>query len=376
MLAVQPERCRFSTKDRKSAAGDFLAHLREMDRDRRIQDVTSTRNLLLDQHGRVGTVLKMTTTALKQLCSRLAPGLSQAVCDVAGEDQDEESVVPVDPEMAIKWVNDAIRLRFEDRMEGCRLIISARRKQLDGIVGPKYKFLSNLELFDRAQEFVRDQVEVPAAFNNALVMGRRIMLRYRHADPLFEVPTNRKTMEPFFGGFHFSNSEVGDCSVRAAITIIRQWCDNTALGTFEEGGRLVHAGNNFFSRFENLLDRVQRKAAETGRLKENVLKLMDTKLGFGDPDTHNDRVGQVVNQLHMRGLTKHFAKRTVNRALYEGSYEADRIHRVSDNESLAKRTAYDLFNALTNEAKSAPLDLAERSEQLGYEMLVGAVSIN
>jgi hypothetical protein len=66
------------------------------------------------------------------------------------------------------------------------------------------------------------------------------------------------------------------------------------------------------------------------------------------------------------------AEKAIKRAMHHGSY---RHQTMAKGESpmtvFARRTAYDLFNAVTHEAKRCSPGDRENAEQLAYTMLLG-----
>jgi hypothetical protein len=370
-LAVDPISRRFNVKRADSAEADFQEAL---DQDFVSTDtlyVARPRDIMLNSRAEVLGRYKLTTSALSQLCSRLVPGASQMVADVSGLRSSHRDGSQFDVGLAIRIVNDLIRLRF-DNIDGFGLVIDRDRSTIEGLVGRKYEFFPNKDLYDRVNQFL-GEADVSTSFCEAVLSGRRMMLRYCNTDPLFEIPHERRTNEPFFGGFHFDNSEVGDCSVRASTMIVRQWCDNKAIGSFLEGGKISHVrGKKFEIRLQMLFDKVHKKVSEVTSLKDNVLFLMDQSLGLGgSEESHELRVNRLVKQLNRKGLTKEFAGTVIDRLLTFGSYRSDAVQQGRRPYDLYEtRNSYDLFNALTHEAKSRTIETREHVEQLAYQMLL------
>lgn len=328
----------------------------------------------MDKQARIQGKYRLTTQALSQLCSRLAPGYAQTVHDIAGSYRTEaQSTDGFDPQLAISITNRLIRLRFS-RINGYCMIIDREKKQVDGIVGRKYAFFSNLDLYMTAKDFVK-QSNPPAFFKDAAIYGRRMMVRFGYSKPLFVVPVKKTgTDDPFYGGYHFANSEIGDCSIKAGATIIRALCDNKAVSEFTDGSRLTHVrGKRFEEKLYNLLDQVQLKAEHAGQYKAGIAILITQNLGLGkDEESHARRLSEIVSQLHRHGLTKQMADAVVARALVNGSYKHEALlHGKDPMRVYATRTAYDMFNALTAEAKKRSIDVQEKAEQLAFKMLSG-----
>ena len=369
-IAVEPVSRRFNVKRNESAEESFQKALADDFAATETVYVGRPRDVMLNSRAEVLGRYKLTTSALSQLCSRLAPGASQLVSDVSGLRSSGDGK-QLDVSLGIRIVNDLIRLRFE-QVDGFGLIIDRERATVEGLVGRKYQFFPNKELYDRVNQFL-DESDISTSFCEAVLAGRRMLLRYCNNDPLFEIPHEKRTNEPFFGGYHFDNSESGHCSVRASTMVVRQWCDNKAIGSFLEGGKMSHVrGKKFEIRLQALFDKVSRKVEEITNLKDNVLFLMDQNLGLGGSEqSHEFRVGGLVKQLNRKGLTKEFSGVVINRLLTFGSYRSDAIQQGRRPYDLYEtRNSYDLFNALTHEAKSRPIDIREQVEQLAYQMLL------
>lgn len=184
----------------------------------------------------------------------------------------------------------------------------------------------------------------------------------------------------FHSGYHFSNSEVGECAVRAATILIRKVCSNGAIGPVTEGGRLAHVSIvNFEERFERLLERVRKKTAEVAIIQKNMPMLQGCNLELGGPsEEHTKRCEYIVKRLRKGGLPKKFASRVMTRTIL---CSADDIRPLSsyDRPSISavrSRNMYDLINAITYESKSLPVSTRETAEHLAYTMMLGHVSFN
>lgn len=370
-LAVAPSTVRFTTE----TEAELCESLREQEQNTKVMSLKLPGQIMLNREGRVQGELGLSTIGLSQLCSTLAPGLSLVIKDLCSDKH------APDPELAVKTLNNMIRLRFKSDLEERRLIIDTRTGTIDGIVGPKYVQLSNSELYQRSKSFVGRSAK-PVLFHEAAISGRRMMVQYRTADPVFRFYTTKdSTIDPWFGGYHFSNSEVGECAVRAATLVMRQICSNGAVGPVEEGGRLAHVkADNFDERFEKLLDRVQKKAHEVHLIQQNIPALVDNNLGLGGQEgDHSDRCAYLLRRLRRGGLPKKFATRVVSRTIACAANDIRPLTTYKDKrptlQEVQSRNQYDLFNALTYESKALPVSLRESAEQLAYLMLLGRFTI-
>jgi hypothetical protein len=340
--------------------------------------LTCPNDVFFDSKGRVQGRYELSTLALTSLCSKLLPGLAQTVNNLAGsfvrDDQELSASTIHDPVLALRWINDTIKLRFE-KIKGFSLVVDTECGRIEGIVGRKYAFLPNLELYRRAKEFV-SKLDRPAAFNEAALIGRRLMLRFREIDPLFNL--GARLPEQYYGGYHFANSETGDCSVKASAVIVRQQGDSKSISEFADGSKIAHIkGKAFDRKFAELLDRVRIKTSEQIHSHEsNMIRLMQTNLGLGNNDqTHKRRVKQLETFLQKHGLHSEFSQSVVRHVLVQGSHRTAlvQVHQ-KPMQVYSTRTLLDLYNALTYRAKTLPLEEQEVAEQLAYKVLIGKVT--
>ena len=376
-LAVASETHRFHSRKDKDAEAKLLEVLEEQFKYTDNVFVNKPEDLLMSKSAKVQGKYRLTTQALSQLCSRLAPGYAQTIHDIAGtrraESQDSEEY---DLQLAISITNRLIKLRF-NRLNGYCMILDRNKKRIDGFVGRKYAHFSNLDLYKRVKEFTKS-AKPSAAFCDGALSGRRIMVRFMNSEPIFDIPTLGTAFEPYYGGYHFANSEIGDCSIKAGAAIIRRRTDGKAVSDFANGSRLAHVkGRRFEERFFHLLDSVQLKADKVGEFQKNLVRLQaePLKLG-GDEESHKKRKKAIVLRLHRSGLTKKTAEAVVGRALMKGSYKTSEL--VSGQDPMrvfSQRTAYDIFNALTMEAKRHTVDVQEKVEQIAFKLMSGGFTI-
>lgn len=379
IVLASPSRCHQFNGDKGKDVAALEKRLRAMNA---TEPVTIRRptDVLLNANGLVQKKYRFSSTGLSQLCSALAPGLAMAINDIAGLRKSEDSDTVYDPYKAIQIINALIKLRFRQRLRTHGLIIDRGSNRVEGLVGPRYKFFSNLELFQRCQQFAAE-LDPPAEFFAATVAGRRVILRYSDPHRLFAVDTPHGNREPFYRGWHFSNSEIGDCSVRAGMLIIRRWRGTASL---LETGKVVHVrGGRFGPKFSRLLDTLQRHASrelEETDYAVQVTNLMEQHLGLGgSPVNHAKQVEKLAGKLAKGALFKKTAKQIIHQAIAQGSYRQDRIEingmpydmlHSTLTSAIANRSAYDLYNSLTHVAKSLQPEQQEAAEKLAYKILM------
>lgn len=375
-LSVKPTLQLFNWTQDRDAQNKIADALEAQAKATELISIRTPQQIMFNSKGYLGDNLRFSAPALPSVCGLLVQGLSQmtkSLCSGRGKTQED-----AEPELALQIYNDLVKRRFK-RVAGRLLVVDKRTGTVDGVISERYAYLSNAELFERTQEFIRKAPQ-PAKFHTGSLYGRRLLLRYRHPDPLFTVPTERKTDEPFFGGYHFCNSESGDCTVRGAVLIIRQFCDNQAIGELAEGGRISHVRNAAFEeKLGKLFEKLRKKSEETSKYKDNVQRLLDEPLGLdADAALYAARVKSLLSQLTRFGLTAGMSRVVLGHALAAGSYSvsvnvdaADRGWLDRSREGYARRNEYDVFNALTNVSKSLEPSARERLEQIAFGMLTG-----
>jgi len=336
--------------------------------------------LLMDSRGRVQGRYRWTAPALSQLCAILAPGLSQTVQSVAGPaaySRKTDAKSGYQPALAISLLNALLRLRFE-KLDGYQLVIDVVQQQIAGLVGRRYAFISNLDFYERLKDFVSS--ELPTyTFQEAAIHGRRMALRYRSMQPVISIDHPPYVGENFYAGVHFGNSETGDCSVKAAATIVRKGWNTVALSPFGLGYKLPHIrGKRFERKFAEMLSKVYTLTSSLNELAPAIESLMATGLKLGSAaESHSKQVTKLRRRLIQLGLRSSLVTEIVDRALIFGSYNTDLTQtRQHPLEAYASRTVFDLFNALSFRAKFVSLDGQERAEQLAYNLLLGRVNLS
>lgn len=372
VLAVPSQTFKFE----KNQLNELNSLLEEQRKNTRTVELTKPVYAMIGNDGLVKGRYRFTKTALGQLCYRLAPGLSAFLVSITSKDGKEEGF-----DIAASTINRTIAYRFKERLAGDRFVIDEKNGLIEGIVGRRYVYLSNHELLNRSIKFISNNNN-DVEFSGAVLSGRRFMMQYTTKKPAFCIDGSTAgyaNSEPFFGGYHFSNSEVGECAIRAATVIVRQICLNGAIGSIVEGGKLVHVKQEKFEqKFHALMDGVKKKSRQYTDLKDGILRLMGSNLGLGiDKDEHKHRVSFIKQRLRRGGLSINQAKRGLSRTLLGGSYDLRPLSEASIKTLSAadqkSRTEFDLFNAITYESKFLPVDQREKSENLAHKMVLGQV---
>ena len=340
------------------------------------QDVTtmvplhSVQDVLLRPDATTKHGLRFSTFAMQQLCSCVVPGLSQVVLNL-GHDG------PQGRKLAVLVLNAVLKRRW-DNINGYRLLVDRRARRVDGVVGPRYQLLSNADLFVQCKEMALDMHIV---FHEAILEGRRLLLRYRKSQPLMLVPLTLNGREGgkqgFITGWHFSNSEVGDRCMNVAPLLIKDASYSAAMPCPTRLQRLVHVkGPDFANKVDEMLQRLRGKALDMQALRTALTRASQTPLGLAGPTVEdlNKHKSTIVAKLIKGKLPARLADLVVSRVLLHGS-EKPRALSASDllqSSVLTRgqhRTVYDLFSSLTGVATSRDIKNREKLEQLAYRLL-------
>lgn len=349
-------------------------------------------DVLLDEKTcRLGGQYRFTTAALSQVCSVLCPGFGQVLYDIAGIRRSAREGLPVrySPREAVRCFNAMVRFRG-DRLVNSELILDRRNRTVEGFVGPDYQFFANLDFWNRVQQFL-STVEGHAFFSGATYQNRRLSLRYRFRDPAFTIQAKGGKREPFYGGWHFSNSEVGDCAVHMSAILLRKWGNSTTLVPLPDVKKLVHRGSrtSFTDKLESMFKTLSGKSGIARSLKGPVEQLVETSLGLGGlPKSHQRQVKVLKAKLVRGKLGPRLADAVIEHVLFCGSYKVDvirkehaspasfeELERAVDTEVFEARTVFDLFNALGVRAKHIRPERQELAEQLAYRILTGQFTL-
>jgi hypothetical protein len=386
-LAVLPRVIEFRPEEDPKAEERLLAMLDDCVKHTQMSLVAKEQDILLFKNCKVRGVFQLSLSALETLCIRLAPGVFQAVAHVSGLRPVKRAVdraVTFSDEAAASILNRLIQLRFGN-IKGHRLVLNHQTKTVDGLVGRSYAFFSNRDLYQAAFDFVRSQYS-DIQLGGATLAGRRLLFNLFDPDPLIvDLPGYGR--EEFFTGFHFSNAEVGGYSLRVASTITHARTNATAISPFVNGGKMTHqTDKNFFEQLQKLFLRAAKRVRQYDEMRAWLTSLASTKLGLVvNRSVRDDRKDVLASQLQRRGLTREMADAVMARTiLFPGA--SARCLVGEQNTSTTKsnlatldleedRTCYDIFLALTTEAKDQRIKRRELLEQVAFDLLSGKVPL-
>lgn len=373
-ITVRPEAFSFTS----SQEPDLLEALSEADRNTVITPLNGPQDVLLNPDtGQTYDGYNYTDVSLPQICRLASPGLIQVLLDVSGqwrkpaEDRRHYSSV-----QAVDIFNRLVKLRFERKMTEVQFVRDTKRKIIDGVVGVRYRYLSNSDFFTNVKRIYKD---TDTAFFEAMLYGRNLVLRYAHTEDSNIAPACTIGDDKYLVGYHFANSEIGGRSVRTAIFVGQPTTRYAALSPYRDGsgGRVIHSGRGFERRLHTLLGMATSRIPSQYEIECGGRALLARSLQLGTK-LHDKTMKNLVSLLNRRKLKLSFSKRVVSSMASRGRDETNSIADYMPDErrlALESRTAYDFFVALIREARGLPLDQQELAEQVAYGLLTGKITI-
>lgn len=372
-LQIAPPSSQFTM----SQEDKLIQHLRELDNHTILYVIDSPECVSIDGDGLVGgrdMKARLTTTALYQLCQDVCQGLYGFVRELAGEykaPEDERTDYCFDD--AIDILNRVIKRRFDTRLLGKILLYNTHEKTIDGILGAKYKLLSNISLYERAKE-VMEAHDSSLCFYEAILNGRWLMLRFAGKKPYFKLKVPERDDDAFYSGYHFSNDEVGMSSCRAAAFLLRDSGRTSALTAIEDKEqRIRHEGSSFSDRLSKMFPRVltQLRSAEFYTQRLDLLRQESLPVDSPDPIAAARMRDGIARRMVNKDLPVAVTTKIVSSAVTISSYPQSRYVPMKTR----IYTMYDLYNAIGREAKSMPIRHREAAEQYAYSLLLGKHSL-
>lgn len=380
-LSVQPQ-CRRYSADGKRADLAALQELLQSQRDTATQPIRSPSDVQIGPDGTLPGGLRLTDTALSLLCRRLAPGLSQLISNLSGAKPRQGGVLPerYGVSFARRLLNRLVEFRY-DLLSDQQLIVDWGHRQVEGLVGPNYRFLANGEFLTRCQAFL-DSLPEPPVFHDAATAGRRLFVRFRDQRPLFTLPVGDRR-EPFFVCWHFANGELGDCAVRATLGLLRGWSQTVMLLPFRDAVRLQHRqGPLFEERIHSLFGRLPFLRDQLVELEAVWAAARTQPLGLGlGARKHAAACLQWTKRLQTLNIERTLAKRALADTIQNGGYRHASLslpHQslaltaslpADDVDRIASRTIFDLAVSVGRVAQDVLPEREEAMEQGVYTLL-------
>jgi len=364
-IVVEPTLVRFKSHEQD----ELYRACCELDDATVIEPVNDVTDVLLRDDGTRKDGLKFSRNALVQLCERISPGLSSLAQDIAGLKRRIGAYDEViDPRLACRIINSCAKLRFriKDGVYTRQLIIHAPSGVVDGVVGPKYKYLAHRTLYETVDELLAS-ADIPSSFDSAVLCGRHMSMNWIVEGNLFSLSNG----DEYQGGYYFSNSEGGGAGVHAAASISMVGTDMRCVSELRS---VSHTGKSFNKRLGDLLVGVLVCGdARVAQLRERCAAMLVKPLGVFDEDKHQvNRTRQrvLINLLVSQGLDSAAAKSVVNWVIYgEATDEHDFI--VQKMLNVQDRCVYDVLVWLMRYAATCQSMLRERVERAAFDLLMG-----
>ncbi len=366
-LVVEPLCLRYKGKD---GLAEFEKYLTDSSSARPLV-IRRPEDILLSLDGLVQQCYRFTPWGMWSLCHRLSPGLAGVIGDFSGNALERNIKGRTDIRAAVSVLNTAIRLRFNDSLLGCRMIVDQLRRTIDGVVGAKYEFLGNQDLFTNSQEFVKS---VDGEFLSAAISGRRMLLRYVANRPWFTVTPLESSGYDWsrYGvsagryrmGWSFSNSETGQSSVRAGLLIVD--CAGNAsqrsLLKRKHTKGLRNSGSNW------LMGEVERATSSINL--DTLVRSMQRLHRNAFPQAPGALGASRSAELMAKGLGKRMPRPAALQAARE-FYEPSEAMSSPFSPVLPSRLWYSLYESLTAMSSEYPIQDQEKIECLAYDFMRG-----
>lgn len=370
MKRKQVKRQMFSAIDERMPSEKKLAlTLSKIEKRTQLVPIASVGDVTIYPNGRLGSGFRLSSIAIRQFCAHLCRGLSITLGDLGSFGSLSPTTDPallLDPEEVRSFFNTVIRARFAARLRGRRLVVDTHREVVDGIIGARYRPLSNREFYDQIRTKVQVSPDFKAVFHEAILAGRTLLLRYRCKEPLTFTRISREDV--FYQGWEFGNSETGQLAIHGAVSAIRRADNSKATAPYRSCGKVLHvSSSNFQKRVIALIHRVFSEKLDAAFWNRRLSSLGEHTMGFGGiPSDHEKRVAEVIRRIYKRGgLPLWLAKEVVAKLLAYSQDAADQqsISTARNQfEAFAAKTGYDLL--------TSTMSVASRQESIEAERLV------
>jgi len=335
-----------------------------------IAQVGHADDLVLDDHGHLRNDYQFTSTAFRQICHAISPGLRALLVDVSGMTPSPElgdSMYSLGEAAAL--FNRVLRLRFGGVVAGrLSAVYNTQRKTIDGFLGPSTAYLENDAFFDQCELFAGSQGLV---FRYGWLSNRQLVVRFGETTPMANCQDR-----PLHKGVHMANSAITGVAIRGAVCLLRDDAA-AALGNVKSGQRARHSGNQVLERVKRVFRRTLASYESLADIASQVAVCTQTLVGM--PDTEEGIAKR------RRGLVERFRRRRVNKGVAEAIlWRALRQRGGADFSTLTERTAItvaqavtigDLSQAVLDETWELPWGQRIFAEQLAFGLLLGHLQI-
>jgi hypothetical protein len=374
-LYVSPEQHEFENQD------SLREWLEETDEKTLVRPAASVDEILLNYDGKTKEgEYRYTATAFQAVASALSPGLSSLIPNLAGvEPRSRRKEEVISFRGAVDIFNIVVGMRFSAELSHCQFVFNSREKLVEGVLGPKTKYLENSLLLQLVDDMLASTYGTDVSFYRAFVFGRRLILRYIDQEVFWVAGPRGDKSYDIHQGFHFSNSESGDASVRAAPAYLNKDLSTASLGRFARAKtRMIHVGRDFHSRLADLLSAVITHEGDKDGILSSLEFIYSASLNFepSDRDDFDKQLSELAGDLaRFDGITQNLGQRVVERAAYMGAFPTDDLkYKSIRNSQIVERTKYDVYEAILLEAKKLPVRQREAAERSAFDYLVSSTN--
>jgi len=354
-------------------AREFYQYVMDLNDRTHLLPIMEPKDIRLDSDGCITcerTKYRLSIQAFTELCSRLSPGLATLAKDISGVRRREGSIDEVvSPKVAAEIINACAELRFrmKDGIFSRQLILDTKTKVVDGIVGPKYRYLAHCDLYEAVDQMMGGS-EIPVYFAYARLIGRRLAMYYQ----MRGVQLSLSNGHTWSGGYYFANSEAGECGVHSSELLINAQTGLRVLGPMQQ---LAHSGKGFLVKLTHVLNEVFARGAELPEKRQGGEKLLDTHLQVFDAAGRVDKTIRKTLEHSLMGqnLAKKYAADVIRGAIYAGGTSS--IPLSASRHDINNRTHYDVFLRLAYEAEQWNLSTRESMERIAFLLLNGDFSL-
>jgi len=363
-LAIIPESNEFF-KDSISRLDQLLV---AQERRSRLISIADNKELLISSKGKVqANGFSYITTALAETCRAACPGLWKLVNDLSGI---YNSTPPdqVQVNAAISTFNAVVGARFSERLYGRTVVANDDSHTYEGILGPSYQHLPNLNLFDILRQ-VSDGFGADLCY--AMTVGRRI--RFVFCWPIKVSVSYLDSVFSYNPGFSITNDETGEAAVRGQPIWFNSE-SNLICPRLERYERIIHTGKGFNRKLTTALHRlaVEPSRKEFIEFESCLLKMCKSKLNLSSEDVYGEgeRSKKIIRFLIKCGLTRMLSSRILELTCRQGvSSKVKRGTETLLTGIMQNRHVFDLFITILREAKALSLQHREQAEKSAFNVL-------
>lgn len=362
------------TKPELFREGQFdklLAHLDSLNDRTLLNPIQAPEDVLLRDTGHtMEGNRQLTTLSLKQLCQHTAAGLSVLLADVAGINRRRRDPEACSAITAVKVFNLLVTLRFhsDDGLFNRQLVVDTERNTIDGVLGSNYKYLAHADLAQAASQALEGMPRA-VIFDSAALVGRHMTITWRNMSPYFVIGGKL----PIYGGYTLTNSEAGECSVSAGMTLLIGEQGVRCVQPLQSSARTAHAGKNFKRRLTSILGSVlaasDRLEAQATQLRALVQYPLNAVSATGEVIAGNRR--RIYRRLVRDGVKPHIAQEIINDTLagtHTGEPTRESLRQAST------RTVYDLVLAICDRATTYPYQIRAALEQAAFSLIIKPIN--